>query len=67
MKECCPLHCIDIFEILTFIMVPSFLGACARQFPKIIEKEIDACIGETLKHAPHRAKVVITPVSCFIH
>lgn len=44
-----------------------FLGACAKQLPKIKEKKIDACIGETLKHAPHCVKVVATPVSCFIH
>ncbi|KAL1279587.1 hypothetical protein QQF64_026260 [Cirrhinus molitorella] len=36
------------------------LSACAKQFPKITEKEMDACIGETLKHAPHRARA-ITP------
>ncbi|XP_056595806.1 uncharacterized protein LOC130414116 isoform X1 [Triplophysa dalaica] len=37
------------------------LSACAKQFPQKTEKQIDVCIGETLKHAPHRAKLAITP------
>ncbi|XP_046896217.1 uncharacterized protein LOC124480701 isoform X2 [Hypomesus transpacificus] len=34
------------------------LRACDEQFPRVSEKEIEAWIGDTLKHAPHRAKVV---------